>query len=299
MKLRHFALLLVVLALAISCRNSAPQAPAPDVPDVPAAPIVVTPPIVPPVAPPVSPPEGLSEILPRSLHVFCEAGDAAGKDFFFRAAGIDPARCYAHAIRGKSAYAKTIRLAHVWYDPWKTSLPEATMADFVSKWVAQAKREGCVGVSLDHEGWTVVKRERLLALLYSAAHAHGMFFVNVPKAAFAHVLVHDKPDDWAWPYRFGFTPEQCATLINDTTDANLFWDYSADVGDWAAATTYVRGLGYKKQSICLLDGISTRTLPRHTALLTTEILKTQSSIGFFNPDIAAPEVISAIRAALK
>lgn len=273
-------------------------------PDAPSDPL---PPPVPPVPPvPEPPPEPapdplppVAEIMPRSLHVFCEAGDAAGKDFFFKAAGLPRERCFAHAIRGRSAQAQTIRLAHVWYEPWKTAPADVDLAAKVKAWVGQAKREGCAGVSLDHEGWAISKGIRLLTLMHDEANAAGMPFIVVPKAAFEHVIVHHEADDWAWPFRFGTSPAKCAELISDATDAALFWNYEADTTDWAYDTAYARRLGYAKQQICMVDGLSTRTRPKNAAVLIDGILSGQSSIGVFNPDVAAPEVIEAIRKRLK
>ena len=214
-------------------------------PPKPVDPVVVVPvvPVVPvPLDPPPKPPEPVAppvrkECLPNTLHIFCEAGGADDYDWFVKATGRPASEVILHAIRGTSKLGRTLRLVHPWYDPCKTSVD-------IGKYVNQARAEGCIGISVDHEGWCLAAGAGWLRSLSSACRSAGMLLAIVPKFRLEHIV-------GAWK----MSAEEAGKIISETCDVCLEWQYLTTGDEYAdsfAADTVTC------QQIGLIDGTGTR-----------------------------------------
>jgi hypothetical protein len=204
--------------------------------DVTPGPIVITDPTPTPVDPPAPQPLPVVELWPRTLHLWCEASDATKYD-----------RCnlhgnvILHAVRGTSAKARTIRCIHPWYEPFKSN-PSQTVLDW---WFKEAKDAGCIGVSVDWEGW--IKSRAATERIVAAAEAAKVPLVLVPKWTL----------DPSGEYYCGCqTQAEVVALLNTwRVPAVLPWLYMGDT-TWRRATlqsTY-RDNGYTGQLIGMTDG---------------------------------------------
>lgn len=206
------------------------------------APVITYPgvPVVPvPLDPPPKPPEARKECLPNSLHIFCEASGASDADYFAAATGRPFAEVFFHAIRGTSGRGRTFRLIHPWYDPCtcKTSVD-------IERYVNQARAEGCIGISVDHEGWCLAAGPGWLRSLSTACRSAGMLLAIVPKVRLEHIV-------GAWK----LSAEEAGKIISETCDVCLEWQYLT-TGDeyadsFAADTVTCQQLG-------LIDGTGDR-----------------------------------------
>ena len=195
----------------------------------------VDPVVVYPDVPVVVPPKPtIKEAFPNSVHIFCEANSANDNDFFAAATGRPYADIFFHAIRGTSGKGRTLRLIHPWYDPYKKSVDVGAL-------IKQARAEGCVGISVDHEGWCVAAGPGWLRSLSTACRSSGMLLAIVPKFRLEHIV-------GAWK----MSAEEAGQIISETCDLDLEWQYEttgfqyADKFDGDTVTC---------QQIGLIDGV--------------------------------------------
>jgi hypothetical protein len=165
------------------------------------------------VAPPQSTPERV-ECLPNTLHIFCEASYPL--TFFGDATGRPANEIYYHAIGGVAySRGKTFRLIHPWYDPCKQSVD-------IGSFVRQAKAEGCIGISVDHEGWCLAAGPGWLRSLSAACRSAGMLLAIVPKVRLEHIVN-------AWK----MSAEEAGRIISETCDVCLEWQYLTTGDEYA------------------------------------------------------------------
>jgi hypothetical protein len=177
-------------------------------------PVVIAPvvypgvPVVPvPLDPPPKPPTERTECLPNTVHVFCEAGGADDYEWWIKATGRPASEVIIHAIRGTSKLGRTLRLIHPWYDPCKRSID-------IPSFVAQAKREGCVGLTIDYEGWVLGKGPDWLRMVSAECRKQGMILSVVPKLNLEHIT-------GAW----GLSEDEASKVISETCDICVEWQY--------------------------------------------------------------------------
>jgi hypothetical protein len=197
-------------------------------------PVVISEPTPTPVEPvePVEPQRPpVIELWPRTLHLWCEASDATKYD----KCGLH-GNVIVHAVRGVSAKARTIRCIHPWYDPYKAVL---------DWWFKEARDSGCIGVSVDWEGW--IKSRAATERIVAAAEQARIPLVLVPKWTL---------DPSGTLYCGCKTQAEVVALMNTwRVPAILPWIYMGDV-TWRRATmqSIYRDNGYTGQIIGMTDG---------------------------------------------
>lgn len=198
-------------------------------------PVVVVPPQPKPVPldPPPKPPEARKECLPNTLHVFCEANGANDFDWFIKATGRPANEVIIHAIRGASKLGRTLRLIHPWYDPCKKSID-------IPSFIAQAKREGCIGLSIDYEGWVLGKSPDWLRMVSAECRKQGMLLAVVPKLNLEHIT-------GAW----GLSEDDASRIISETCDICVEWQYKTTGDQYCASFIDL----VTCQQVGLVDGV--------------------------------------------
>ena len=243
------------------------------------APVITYPgaPVTPvPLDPPPKPPEARKECLPNTVHIFCEASGPL--TFFGNATGRPANEIYYHAISGVAySKGKTFRLIHPWYDPCtcKTSVD-------IGRYVNQARAEGCIGISVDYEGWCLGAGPGWLRSLSAACRSAGMLLAIVPKFRLEHIVR-------AWK----MSAEEAGRIISETCDICLEWQYLT-TGDeyadsFAADTVTIQQLG-------LIDGTGDRWKPAEVRRGWIAQMRARGlSVGIFLPKDA--ELASVCRSA--
>lgn len=194
-------------------------------------------PIPDPIPDPVDVPEPVYvDLWPNTLHLFCEASDATKYD----KAGLH-GNVIVHAIRGRSMKTRTVRCIHPWYDPYKKSPTQGQL----DGWFREAKTSGCIGMSVDWEGWIKdrVETERIVAM----AEQFNMPLVLVPKWTL---------DPSGELYCGCKTQAEVVAILNTwRVPALLLWLYMGNA-EWRRATlkSIFRDNGYVGQLIGMTDG---------------------------------------------
>ena len=161
---------------------------------------------------------------PSRLCIWCEASGAYDR-------GIRSAIVW--ALRGKAG-AQNIRIAHPWYDPWKTRI---NYEEWLRRLTA-ARNEGCVAFGIDTEGW--LYDVQVCSEAYAAAQAVGIKLLHVPKASIGlgptppyHWLDRDFPNS--------------VKVLEQYSDGCWLWNYGLGGEGYRDITRQWRAAGYTKQ----------------------------------------------------
>lgn len=202
------------------------------------------------------------EVLRNSAHAWGEVQKGDQMDGLF----ASTTNLYVHAQQGLSKKGKTLRCIHPLY------VSRNDVGD-LRAYVRTAKNEGCVGISLDDEGWAK-KDINFHKELYSVCKSNNMICSCAPKATL----------DPGGEMQLGLPFNQAAKAYNDLCDILLLWKYDFTWTRWQQITRLYREAGCNRQIIPMSDGGMKGYITEQDAVeIVVNSHPLNISCGIFNP----------------